>query len=290
MLQTEQRLKSYVDYLRLQNFSPRTVKSYRLWLKQFLEFREAQKITEPIDQEQARLFMLYKLDQGLSWSAINCLYSSLRKYYKEVLDLQWYVKKLPRPRRAKELPLLLSKEEVVRLIEHMPLYKHQVAATLLYATGLRLSEGMHLKLSDIHSDREQLLVKLGKGSKDRYVYLPQSVLKLLREYYKRCKPSVYLFEGRHKGDHLSGSAFQKAVQSGRKKANLLKAATTHTLRHCYATHHLESGTNLVFLQRQMGHKHLKTTAQYIRLAHNYHRSVIHPISTMEIRYYKKSRR
>ena len=252
MLPTKQRLTIYVNYLRLQNFSPRTVKSYRLWLKQFLEFRETQKITEPIDQEQARLFMLYKLDQGLSWSAINCLYSSLRKYYKEVLEIEWWVKKLPRPRRDKELPLLLSKQEVVRLIEHMPLYKHQVAATLLYATGLRLSEGMHLKLTDIHSDREQLLVKLGKGSKDRYVYLPQPVLKLLRQYYKRCKPKEYLFEGRHSGEPLSGSAFQKAVQSARKKAGLLKAATTHTLRHCYATHHLESGTNLVFLQRQMG--------------------------------------
>jgi len=241
-------VKLYVDYLRIQNFSPRTIKSYRLWLQQFLEFRE--------NQEQARIFILYKLDEGVSWSSINVLYSSLRKYYKEVLNLEWYVKKLPRPRTDQKLPELISKSEVVRLIEHMPLYKHQVATALLYATGLRVSEGMNLRLADIHSDREQIFVRQGKGSKDRYVYLPNSILLLLREYYKRCRPVKYVFEGRHRGKPLSASAFQKAIQSGRKQAGILKKVTSHTLRHCYATHHLETGTNLVFLQRQMGYERM----------------------------------
>ena len=282
-------LKSYEDYLRLQNFSGRTVKSYTLWLRHFLEFRESQLIRGPLDQEQARLFILYKLDHNLSWSTINVMYSALRKYYWEVAHIDWYVKKLPRPRRDKKLPELISKQEVVRLIEHVPLYKHQVAATLLYATGLRVGEGMNLKLSDIHSDREQIFVRSGKGFKDRYVYFPACILQLLRQYYKRCKPKTYLFEGKVKGESLSVSAFQKAIQSGRKNAGLLKKATSHTLRHCYATHHLENGTNLVFLQRQMGHKHLKTTAQYIRLANNYHKKVLHPITTMAIKYYKRNR-
>lgn len=283
------RLKSYEDYLRIQNFSPRTIQCYLLWLRHFLKFRVDHHMKAPLDQEQARQFILFKLDQGLSWSAINVLYSSLRKYFREVADLDWVIKKLPRPRVDKVLPVLISKQEVVRLIENVPLYKHQVAATLLYATGLRVSEGMNLKLSDVHSDREQIFVKQGKGFKDRYVFLPDNLLQLLRQYYKRCRPVNYLFEGRHRGQPLSVSAFQKAIQSGRKKAKILKKVTSHTLRHCYATHHLETGTNLVFLQRQMGHKHLKTTALYIRLAKNYHRTVVHPISSMEIRYYKKNR-
>jgi len=286
---TASRLQAYEAYMRIQNFSPRTIQCYLLWLRHFLQFRIDHKIIGPLDQEQARQFILFKLDQGLSWSAINVLYSSLRKYFREVADLEWLVKKVPRPRCDKKLPLLISKQEVIRLIENVPLYKHQVATALLYATGLRVSEGMHLKISDIHSDREQIFVKQGKGFKDRYVFLPDNILQLLRQYYKRCRPVVYLFEGRHRGQHLSVSAFQKAIQSGRKKAKILKQVTSHTLRHCYATHHLETGTNLVFLQRQMGHKHLKTTAQYIRLAKNYHRTVIHPISSMEIRYYKKNR-
>ena len=286
----QDRLNTYKDYLRIQNYSPRTIKSYMLWLRHFLEFRIEQKIEGQLDQEQARQYILYKLDHGLSWSTINVLYSSLRKYYREVADIEWYVKKLPRPRRERKLPELISKSEVIRLIEHVPLYKHQVATALLYATGLRVSEGMNLKISDIHSDREQIFVRQGKGFKDRYVYLPDNILQTLRQYYKRCRPMTYLFEGRRAGESLSVSAFQKAIQSGRKHAGILKHVTSHTLRHCYATHHLETGTNLVFLQRQMGHKHLKTTAQYIRLSKDYHRTVIHPITTMEIRYYKKNRR
>jgi len=285
----ESRLHAYESYMRIQNFSPRTIQCYLLWLSHFLQFRIDHQIHGPLDQEQAKRFILFKLDQGLSWSAINVLYSSLRKYYKEIDDLEWYVKKLPRPRRDKTLPILISKQEVIRLIENVPLYKHQVATSLLYATGLRVSEAMHLKISDVHSEREQIFVKKGKGFKDRYVFLPDNILQLLRQYYKRCRPINYLFEGRYRGKPLSVSAFQKAIQSGRKKAKILKQVTSHTLRHCYATHHLENGTNLVFLQRQMGHKHLKTTAQYIRLAKNYHRTVIHPITTMEIQYYKKNR-
>lgn len=284
------RLKEYNDYLRIQNFAKSTQKSYLLWLKQFLEFRETQLIREPLDQEQARLFILFKLDQGCEWSTINCLYSSLRKYYREVINVDWYVKKLPRPKRDQVLPMLISPEEVVKLIEHVPLYKHQVFLTLLYATGMRLHEGIKLKLQDVHSKREQIMIKHGKGAKDRYVFMPECLLVLLRQYYKRMKPEVYLFNGRVKGTSISTSAIQRAIQQGRKKARILKHVTTHTLRHCYATHHLESGTNLVFLQRQMGHKHLKTTAQYIRLSKNYHSSVNHPIESLEIRYYKKNRR
>ena len=290
MSDIKNRLKDYNDYLRIQNFAKSTQKSYLLWLKQFLEFRETQLITEPLDQEQARLFILFKLDQGCEWSTINCLYSSLRKYYREVLQAEWYVKKLPRPKRDKVLPLLISPEEVVKLIEHVPLYKHQVFLTLLYATGMRLHEGLKLRLQDVHSQREQIMVKHGKGAKDRYVFMPKCLLVLLRKYYRRVKPEAYLFNGRIKGSTMSSSAIQKAIQQGRKKARILKHVTTHTLRHCYATHHLESGTNLVFLQRQMGHKHLKTTAQYIQLSKNYHRSVNHPIEKLEIIYYKKNRR
>lgn len=290
MTSTKEHLKNYTDYLRIQNFATSTQKSYELWLRQFLEFREVQQINDPLDQEQARLFILYKLDQGCAWATINCLYSSLRKYYKEVLGLEWWVKKLPRPRTEKKLPHLISKQEVVRLIEHLPLYKHQVFVTLLYATGIRLHEGLQLKIGDVDGDREQIFIRHGKGAKDRYVYLPKCVHALLRVYYRRMDPKVYLFNGRLKGEQLSASAVQRAIQQGREKAKILKHATTHTLRHCYATHHLESGTNLVFLQRQMGHKHLKTTAKYIRLSQNYHRTVEHPISSITIRYYKKNRR
>lgn len=283
-------LKNYSDYLRIQNYANSTQKSYQLWLRQFLEFREIQQITEPLDQEQARLFILYKLDHGVAWATINCLYSSLRKYYKEVLLLDWYVKKIPRPRADKKLPQLISKQEVVRLIEHLPLYKHQVFVTMLYATGMRLHEGLQLKIGDVDGDRKQIFIRHGKGGRDRYVHLPDCVHTLLRTYYQRIQPKVYLFNGRLKGEPLSSSAVQRAIQQGRKGAKILKHATTHTLRHCYATHHLESGTNLVFLQRQMGHKHLKTTAKYIRLSQNYHRTVQHPINSVTIRYYKKNRR
>ena len=287
---TQEHLKSYEEYLRIQNFSPSTVKSYLLGLRQFLEFRLAHDITEKIDQEQARQFILHKYDKGAKWQTINNVYSALRKYFREVLYAEWTTKKIKRPRRERIVPVLINKDEVVRIIEHCTMYKYQVFITLLYSTGIRLSEARFIRFEDINRASQRILIRKGKGAKGRYVDVCSSVLNIVTAYYIRERPKNYLFNGRYNGKRLSSSSAQRAIRNAVKAARILKRVSTHTFRHCYATHHLEQGTNIVYIQKQMGHKHLKTTAKYINLCQNYHRKIVHPIQTMKINYLNKSRR
>jgi len=283
-------LKSYSEYLRIHNFAPSTVESYLLGLRQFLDFRIAHGIVGKLDQEQARQFILFKYENGAKWQTINNVYSALRKYFRELLEYEWSTKKIKRPRRERTLPILINKEEVELIIGHCNMYKYQVFISLLYSTGLRLSEALHLKFEHIDGRACRLIVKKGKGFKDRYVNMPPRLLELLRIYYQREKPKEYLFNGKKKGTVLAPSSAQRSIREAVKRAKILKQVSSHTFRHCFATHHLEQGTNIVYIQKQMGHKHLKTTARYINLSKTYHRTIVHPIETMNIAYMKKSRR
>jgi site-specific recombinase XerD len=284
------RLKSYDEYMLIKNFAKQTRRSYLLSLKQFLMWREDQKLDGSINQEEARAYVLYRWNKGAKWQTINGIYSSLRKYYREVLELSWDFKKLPRPRRERVEPILISTDEVLSVINHATMYKHQIIMTLLYSTGIRLSELTNLRIEDVHSSRGKLFIKHGKAAKDRYVDIPQSVIDSLRIYYKRCQPKHYLFNGQSKGLKMSSSAVQMSIRIARKRARILKQVTTHTFRHCYATHHLENGTNIVYLQKQMGHRHLKTTARYIRLSQTYINSISHPVDNISISYHPINKR
>jgi site-specific recombinase XerD len=274
----------------IKNYTKATRRSYGLCLRQFLNWREDQQIDIALDQDLAKAYVLYRWNNDAKWQTINGIYSSLRKYFQEVLEIPWSYTKLPRPRKNRVIPILISKEEVVKIIEHATLYKHQVLMTVLYSTGIRLGEIARLRIQDIDSSREKLLIKQGKGAKDRYVDIPMSVIELLRVYYKRCQPKEYLFNGKRKGTKMSDTAIQSCVRIARKRANILKQVTTHSFRHCYATHHLENGTNIVYLQKQMGHVHLKTTARYINLSETYYKSISHPINHISIIYHPKRRR
>ena len=240
MDQLQTKIQWYKDYLVLANFSPRTITMYIRTIRNYYDYLE-NRPTRIEDQESAQQYLLKRLSQGSSWSTINCDYSALRKYFKEILDKEWSLKKLPRPRKDRILPKILSQEDVIRLIEGARLYKHQIFLTFVYATGLRLSEALAITFEDIDGDRLQIRVNKGKGHKDRCVQIPQCLLDLLRTYYKRCKPKHYLFNG-YKETSFSRRAAQWSIVQARKKAGINKTATIHTLRHCYATHHIENGT------------------------------------------------
>jgi integrase/recombinase XerD len=172
---------------------------------------------------------------------------------------------MPRPRKEQSLPGIISKQDVVRLINQAGKYKQQVFVCFVYATGLRLSEALNVKFEDIDRDRLQIHVRRGKGAKDRIIHIPECLLEVLTDYYKYYKPENYLFNGHKKGRKYSNSAAQWIMRQARKNIKFTKRASIHTLRHAYATHHLESGTDLVYLKSQLGHKHLKTTEKYIHL-------------------------
>jgi integrase/recombinase XerD len=259
----ENDLKRYETYLLLKNFSKQTRVMYLRTIHSFYEFRSSNGMHFALTEEQAGEYLLSRIHAKKAWSTINCDYSALRKFYREVMELPWSMKKIPRPKKERNLPPILSQQDVVKLIEHAPIYKHQVFLTFVYGTGLRLSEALNIEFDDIDSDRLQIRVNKGKGSKDRVVQVPLCLIELLRKYYCHYKPKKYLFNGLRKGNRYSVGAAQWSIKRARTLAGITKTATIHTLRHCYATHHIESGTDLVFLQEQLGHKHLKTTAKYV---------------------------
>lgn len=275
-------LKDLCDWMTLRNYSVATVKAYSSALRQFLEWRESSGLGPQFGLKDARAYLLYRYKSGRRWQTINGDYSALQKFYVQVLGLEWSVDHIPRPRREHALPAVLSQKEVQRLIEAGRTFKHQVFIVLLYATGLRLSEALSLEVSHVDGERRQLRVVKGKGSKDRYVAMPQELLLLLRDYYRAYRPERYLFNGKYAGSKWAPRSAQYAIEQARKAAGIDREVSPHILRHCYATHHLEGGTNLVYLKGQLGHKNLKTTARYVNLCVNYHRRVRHPLRDMEL--------
>lgn len=280
----QKHLADFDAHLTLKNYSKATRSAYGCALRQFFAYREKQGVQGAFTQEQARSYILHRYNQGLKWQTINGDYSAMYKFYREVLDLPWDVKHIPRPRKERSLPPVLSQQEVQKLIEHGAIFKHQVFMSLLYSTGLRLSEALNLRVEDIDGQRLQIRVVKGKGAKDRYVAIPPCLLDLLRSYYRMYQPKRYLFNGKRQGQRWANRSAQWSVKTARDAAGVEREVSPHVFRHCYATHHLESGTNLVFLKEQMGHKHLKTTGRYISLCKSYQHQVNHPLAGMAIRY------
>jgi site-specific recombinase XerD len=270
------------EWLTLRNYAASTVNGYSSSLRQFLIWHKAQEMGPEIDASHVRRYLLHRYDQGRSWQTINCDYSVLQQFFTNILKREWDVDNLPRARGERSLPPILSNEEVGQLINAARGLKHQAFIALLYGTGLRLSEALALRITHVDGKRKQVRVIKGKGGKDRYVNLPECLLPILREYYLEYRPVDYLFNGQTQGTKWSPRAAQYAIEMARSDAGIAREVHPHLLRHCYATHHLEGGTNLVYLKEQLGHKNLKTTARYIRLCVEYPRQVPHPLARLQL--------
>lgn len=190
---------------------------------------------------------------------------SIKLFFKIVKETSIEIDKIHRPRREKVLPNVLSKEEVIKLIDATENLKHKTLLALIYSAGLRISEALSMKPKDIDSVRMLIHVKNAKGKKDRYTLLSEKILLLLREYYLVYKPKDYLFEGQFGGMYSSRSA-QVILKEAAKKAGIKKPITLHTLRHSFATHLLESGTDLRYIQDLLGHSSPKTTMIYTHVS------------------------
>jgi integrase/recombinase XerD len=283
-------LKQLEDYMLLKGYSPRTRQAYLGAARQYFRYREAEGLSGPCRQQDVRAYLVERCRQGKSWQTVNGDYSSLRLYYRSVLKEEWDVEHIPRPKVERRARQALSREGAKRLIESGRELKHQVFMALLYGTGLRLEEALCLKLGDIDGDRLQVRVERGKGGKGRHVDLPAGLLLALRQYYLAYRPEVWLFNGPRKGGRWPARSAQWAVKEALRASGLAQQATAHTLRHSYATHHLEAGTDLLYLKGQLGHRDLKTTAKYIRSCKMPDRKIEHPIAGMGIRYRTAPRR
>ncbi|NOZ47240.1 MAG: tyrosine-type recombinase/integrase [Chlorobi bacterium] len=270
----------YIDKLQVLRYSKNTVKTYVSMFEKFINYYEGIDLLR-ITEEDIRKYLLYLVESKVSNSYQNQMINAIKFYYEIVLGLPNRYYQIDRPRREKRLPLVLSVEEVQRLLKTVTNLKHKAILTTIYSAGLRISELLNLKLSDIQSDRMLIFVRDSKGNKDRNTLLGKKTLKILRQYYKQYRPKNYLFEGIN-GTKYSSTSVQKILKRALKNAKIIKPATVHTLRHSFATHLLEKGTNLRYIQTLLGHSSPKTTEIYTRVSNVDIEYIINPIDIIEI--------
>lgn len=268
--------------MQIRNYSPKTINAYVCSLINLARYYNLS--PEAISKEQFKVYLHYLTEtKKVSFTTINQLISALKILQHDVLGNDWEQVRVKRPRSEKKLPVVLSKDEVEKLIQTTENIKHKVIIALAYSSGLRKEEVQTLKPSDIDSKRMTIHVRQGKGKKDRYTILANKTLDLLRIYYRIIKPVNFLFESSmRKGNMLSDNTLLNIVKNNAKKADIKKEVSFHTLRHTFATHMLEQGTNLRLIQSFMGHNSLKTTSIYLHVAQIDPKTILSPLDDMDI--------
>jgi site-specific recombinase XerD len=255
----------FIEDMQLRGLAPTTQRSYTHYVADFAKFYNTS--PEHLDLEAIRQYELHLLhEKKLSPESINTFVSSVQFLYLVTLEMPWGKECFPRVRRAHKLPIVLSPQEVSQFFESVPSLKYRAALMTCYGAGLRVSEAVALKVSDIDSQRMLLRVEEGKGRKDRYVMLSPRLLSVLRCYYRAARPKDYLFPSWRTGYHLNSSALSHACRDASQQCGLSKRITAHTLRHSFATHLLENGTDTRVIQVLLGHSCIDTTARYTRVS------------------------
>ncbi len=259
-------LIQFKNYLRSKRYSESTLTTYSEALKSFLLFYREKPVAEITNEDVIIYNNEYILKNNLSASYQNQIVNAIKLYFKTIRETKIDIEKIHRPKRAKLLPNVLSKEEVKAILEAHSNIKHKMMLSLIYSCGLRCGELLALKPVNIDSKRNIVLLKNSKGKKDRIAPLSPKILEMLREYYKVFKPKHYLFEGQTSGESYSEKSLQSVLKQALQKAKITKPATLHWLRHSYATHLLESGTDLRYIQELLGHNSSKTTEIYTHVS------------------------
>jgi site-specific recombinase XerD len=257
--------KQMVDALELRGVSPKTVKLYVDCVSRFA--RHFGKSPEKLGAEEVRSYLLYLVhEQKVAWGTYKQALAALRYLYRWVLNRGEVVQDIRAPKPERRLPVVLSFDEVHRFFAAIPSFKHRTLLMLAYAAGLRISEAASLRVADIDSQRMVIRVVQGKRKKDRYTILSPLMLQMLRHYWWAARPQDYLFPGRGKNRYVRSSTVQRACIDAQQRAGLAKGVTPHTLRHSFATHLLEAGTELRVIQELLGHASPRTTAIYTHVS------------------------
>ena len=260
--------EGYLCKLEIRRYSANTVRTYIGMFEKFINRYPNKELLE-IDENDIRQYMQELVQNRRSDSYINQMINSIKFYYEVVEEMANRYYDIERPQKQERLPEVLAKSEVMDMIHATKNLKHKCIISLLYSSGLRRNELLNLKITDLDSRRMIIKVYQGKGKKDRQTLLSETLLKELRVYYKSYSPRLYLFEGQ-KHEKYSGSSVAKIVQRAASNAGLRRKVTPHILRHSFATHLLESGTDLRYIQSLLGHNSSKTTEIYTHVAvHNF---------------------
>ncbi len=271
----------YRRELDLKRYSKNTKRAYTAAFSKFLDYyklRDTDSLTdEDVDAYINYLVTVKKVSPAVQKQAIN----AIKFYFEKVLLITVNSHMYKRPRKDKNLPLVLSEQEVSDILQALINLKHRTILTVIYSAGLRLSELLDLKLKDIDNNRQLIRVQMGKGRKDRYTLLSPKLIRLLNEYTNAYKPVDYLFEGQ-RGGRYSAKSVQNIMKNAAAKAGIAKNATVHTLRHSFATHLLEHGTDLRYIQELLGHSSSKTTEIYTHVSKKAIGNIRSPLDNLEI--------
>lgn len=255
----------YLEDLQVRNYARKTQQAYVECVSQFARYFKQS--PERLGPEQIRTYQLYLVhEKKVSWSRFNQTVCALRFLYGKTLGKDWAITHIPFPRRERKLPVVLSAAEVVQFFAALKSLKYRTLLMTAYATGLRLSEVLNLRVCDLDSQRRVIRVHLGKGHKDREVMLSPKLLELLRQYWKQERPQSWLFPGPGGQGPLSPSTVQRVCVQARLRSGLGKKVSSHSLRHSFATHLLEAGADLRTIQLLLGHTSLSTTARYLHVS------------------------
>lgn len=255
-------ITNFRKWMEHKRYSQSTIESYTDAVRIFLAFMHPKKALDIVAEDIVRFVNDYIIKRQLSYAYQNQFVNGAKLFFREVIKSSMDVEKFERPRVQHKLPNVLSKEEVKAIIEAHNNIKHRTMLSLIYACGLRRSELLYLKFDSIDSKRGLLIIKNAKGKKDRVVPISEKIIEMLRTYYKMYRPKEWLFEGQYAGGQYSEASLQKVLKNALVIAKIKKPVTLHWLRHSYATHLLDGGTDLRFIQELLGHKSSKTTEIY----------------------------
>jgi integrase/recombinase XerD len=278
----QQEMIRFREHLEAKRMSPNTVKSYVDALKIFLTFFKDRAPADITDADAQRFFHEYAHGGDISISYQRLIVNAVKHYYEKLENRKLNLDRLVLPRKPRQLPNVLSKEEVQQLLRALENIKHKAMLCLIYSCGLRRSELLNLRFEHVDSKRGILIIKQAKGRKDRIAPLPAFMVEMLRDYYKEYRPQQWLFEGQRKGERYSEKSLQQVFKQALTKSNVKKPATLHWLRHSYATHLLEGGTDLRYIQELLGHRSSKTTEIYTHVSTKKLTEIKSPIEGMDI--------
>jgi integrase/recombinase XerD len=269
-----------IEDMTVRNLSPATQRSYISAVAKFSRYFG--RSPDKLELEDVRAFQVHLAGTGISWPGLNQIVCALRFFYGVTLGQAMVPERIPYAREPSKLPVILSADEVVCFLEAVSSLKSRAALTTAYAAGLRASEVAGLRVEDIDSGRGVIQVRHGKGAKDRTVMLSPQLLAILRTYWRLARPRSFLFPGRDEDRPIDPTVLHAACRSAVKAAGLTKKVTLHTLRHSFATHLLENGTDIRIIQVLLGHTNLSTTARYTQVAAHTIRTTQSPFDRLSL--------
>jgi integrase/recombinase XerD len=276
-------LLKFIETLQLKAYSPSTITTYRNEFAQLLYILKSKNVDE-LDANRLRDYFLYctntlKLSENTLHSRIN----AVKFYYEKVMGKEKIFFEIPRPKRPLQLPNVLAISQVEFLFSKLENLKHKTMLFLAYSAGLRVSEVVNLRIKDIHSARMVINIKGAKGKKDRMVILSQGILELLRKYHVAYQPKYWLFEGQHKEEPYSTRSLQQIFHRAKTDARIIQDVTFHSLRHSYATHLHERGTDIRLIQELLGHNDIKTTLRYTHVSTRTVENIVSPFDNLNLK-------